>query len=83
MYVYPFLLLSFFSAPNVRRDDGAVVYLNGYEVFRTNMKPGPVAFGDLAPEVTQYNPPTKTTYYNCDTCEGTDMRSMLLVRLRE
>jgi hypothetical protein len=29
---------------NVQRDDGAVIYLNGTEVFRTNILPGPVEF---------------------------------------
>ena len=32
----------------VLRDDGAVVYLNGTEVFRNNMPAGTVAFGTLA-----------------------------------
>ena len=32
------------------RDDGAVVYLNGQEVFRDNMDPGPVAFDTYASE---------------------------------
>jgi hypothetical protein len=31
------------------RDDGAVVYLNGAEVWRSNMPAGPVGFGTLAP----------------------------------
>jgi tartrate-resistant acid phosphatase type 5 len=31
------------------RDDGAVVYLNGVEVFRSNMNPGPVTYTSLAP----------------------------------
>ncbi|MCX8157645.1 MAG: Ig-like domain-containing protein [Verrucomicrobiae bacterium] len=30
------------------RDDGAVVYLNGGEVFRSNMPPGPVGYATLA-----------------------------------
>ena len=29
-------------------DDGAVVYLNGFEVYRVNMKTGPVAYTNLA-----------------------------------
>jgi hypothetical protein len=32
----------------VLRDDGVVVYLNGVEVIRDNMDPGPTAHGDLA-----------------------------------
>src|SRR6185503_5391744 len=30
------------------RDDGAVVYLNGTEVFRSNMPPGPISSGTVA-----------------------------------
>lgn len=33
----------------LHRDDGAVVYLNDLEVFRSNMRPGPVDFNTLAP----------------------------------
>ena len=33
---------------NVVRDDGVVVYLNGAEVFRTNMPAGPINNGTLA-----------------------------------
>lgn len=32
----------------LRRDDGAIVYLNGIEIFRSNLPPGPVAFTTLA-----------------------------------
>jgi hypothetical protein len=32
----------------VRRDDGVIVYLNGYEVFRNNMPQGPVDYSTLA-----------------------------------
>lgn len=32
----------------VLRDDGAIVYLNGSEIFRTNMNPGTVTFTTLA-----------------------------------
>jgi hypothetical protein len=34
---------------NLLRDDGAVVYLNGVEVFRSNMPNGPILFNTLAP----------------------------------
>ncbi len=34
---------------NLRRDDGAVVYLNGVEVFRSNMPSGSVTYTTLAP----------------------------------
>lgn len=33
---------------NVRRDDGAIVYLNGREVARSNMLPGNVVYSDTA-----------------------------------
>jgi acid phosphatase type 7 len=33
---------------SIRRDDGAVVYVNGIEVFRTNMPGGTISFGTLA-----------------------------------
>jgi hypothetical protein len=33
---------------SVLRDDGAVVYLNGVEVFRSNMPQGPITFASLA-----------------------------------
>lgn len=32
----------------VRRDDGVIVYLNGVEIFRSNMPPGPVNYVTLA-----------------------------------
>lgn len=32
----------------LRRDDGAIVYLNGIEVFRSNLAPGPIGFTTLA-----------------------------------
>jgi hypothetical protein len=32
----------------LRRDDGAVVYLNGIEIFRSNLAPGPIGFTTLA-----------------------------------
>ncbi|MEK3884848.1 PA14 domain-containing protein [Paenibacillus sp. PL2-23] len=32
------------------RDDGAVVYLNGNEVYRTNMRTGPIAYNSVALE---------------------------------
>ncbi|HVF46109.1 MAG TPA: hypothetical protein VNA17_00935, partial [Pyrinomonadaceae bacterium] len=34
---------------NILRDDGAVIYLNGAEVFRTNMPAGTVGYQTLAP----------------------------------
>jgi hypothetical protein len=35
----------------LRRDDGAIVYLNGVEVFRDNMPPGPASYSTLASSV--------------------------------
>lgn len=35
----------------VRRDDGVVVYLNGVEVFRDNMPPGPITYSTFATAV--------------------------------
>ncbi len=43
------------------RDDGAVVYLNGREVFRSNMPAGAVNVGTLAS--TTVNTPDETTYF--------------------
>ncbi|HEU0010784.1 MAG TPA: Ig-like domain-containing protein, partial [Verrucomicrobiae bacterium] len=37
---------------NVKRDDGAVVYLNGVEIARFNMNPGPVSYLTLALNAT-------------------------------
>jgi hypothetical protein len=45
----------------VLRDDGAVVYLNGTEVFRTNMPTGTIAYSTLAPVATA--DADETTYY--------------------
>src|SRR6185369_5518493 len=36
------------------RDDGAIVYLNGQELFRDNMPPGPVDYHTLASAGAQY-----------------------------
>jgi hypothetical protein len=44
------------------RDDGAVVYLNGVEVFRSNMPNGPVNASTLAS--TTANTPDETTYFS-------------------
>jgi hypothetical protein len=33
---------------SIVRDDGAVVYVNGTEVYRSNMPPGPIAYNTLA-----------------------------------
>src|SRR5262249_27159292 len=43
------------------RDDGAVVYLNGKEIFRSNMPPGPVNSSTLASSTV--NTPDETTYF--------------------
>jgi len=46
---------------NIRRDDGAVVYLNGVEQFRTNMPTGPVTY--LSSAATTVGNAAETTYY--------------------
>ncbi|MDB6036116.1 MAG: Spore coat protein CotH, partial [Verrucomicrobiales bacterium] len=46
----------------VLRDDGAVVYLNGQEAFRTGMPDGPVAFNTLA-NVTATGGDETTNFY--------------------
>ena len=46
----------------VLRDDGAVVYLNGVEVFRSNMPNGPVDFTTLAANVVP-NGVEESTFY--------------------
>jgi hypothetical protein len=39
----------------IKRDDGAVVYLNGAEVYRTNMTAGTVAYNTFASSTTEDN----------------------------
>jgi hypothetical protein len=46
---------------DLQRDDGAVVYLNGREVFRSNMPAGPVTAATLAS--SSINTPDETTFY--------------------
>ena len=43
------------------RDDGGVVYLNGVEVFRSNMPTGPVGY--LTPALTTVNVPGESTFF--------------------
>ena len=45
----------------IRRDDGAIVYINGAEVYRTNMPAGNVDYLTLAP--TTVSGSDETTYY--------------------
>ena len=45
----------------IRRDDGAVVYLNGVEQFRTNMPAGTIGYNTLASAVV--DGADETTYY--------------------
>ncbi|GJP29908.1 hypothetical protein CLOM_g20367 [Closterium sp. NIES-68] len=62
---------------SVRRDDGAVVYLNGNEMFRTNMPSGTIADGTVASGVTQTDPGNgnnKQSFYTCgESCYGRNM----------
>jgi hypothetical protein len=50
------------------RDDGAVVYLNGQEVFRSNMPDGPV--NAVTPASTTVNTPDETTYFETVVAAG-------------
>src|SRR4030095_11169209 len=43
------------------RDDGGVVYLNGVEVFRSNMPNGPIFFNTFTP--TAVGGPDETNYF--------------------
>src|SRR5215204_3300846 len=45
----------------VVRDDGAVVYLNGTEISRQNMPPGPITYQTLA--TVAVNPPEESTFF--------------------
>ena len=45
----------------LRRDDGAIVYLNGREVIRSNMAPGKVAF--TTPAASATGPADEATYH--------------------
>ena len=45
----------------LRRDDGAVVYLNGREVIRSNMEPGKVVF--TTPAASATGPADEATYH--------------------
>src|SRR5262249_53081377 len=49
---------------SIQRDDGAIVYINGVEVFRSNMPAGPITYSTLAAtvvgttdEITFYSQP--------------------------
>ncbi|MGJ8695470.1 MAG: LamG-like jellyroll fold domain-containing protein [Verrucomicrobiaceae bacterium] len=46
----------------LQRDDGAIVYLNGAEVFRSNMDDGPINFDSTARDVV--GGADETTFYN-------------------
>jgi hypothetical protein len=47
---------------SLRRDDGALVYLNGQEIFRSNLPTGPVAYGTWALSSST----SETTFYAQD-----------------
>jgi hypothetical protein len=47
---------------NIRRDDGAVVYLNGEEILRTNMPTGSVSYHTHASSAVAGSDETK--YFN-------------------
>ena len=44
------------------RDDGGIVYLNGTEIFRSNMPQGPASFTDFAANIV--NVPQESEYYS-------------------
>jgi hypothetical protein len=50
------------------RDDGGVVYLNGVEVFRSNMPPGPILFNTLA--VASVGGADESTFFSADVPPG-------------
>ena len=52
----------------ISRDDGAVVYMNGVEVFRHNMPGGNIAASTLA--LTSLNSPDETAYYEVTVPTG-------------
>lgn len=47
---------------SIRRDDGAVVYVNGTEVFRTNMPGGSISYQTVASSTVAFG--SEDTYYN-------------------
>lgn len=47
---------------SIKRDDGAVVYVNGYEVFRTNMPNGTISFNTLASSTVAFT--AEDTYHD-------------------
>lgn len=51
----------------LRRDDGGVVYLNGQEIFRSNMPNGPITYGTFAPGATS----SETTFFQGTTNAAT------------
>ena len=50
---------------DVLRDDGVIVYVNGTEAFRQNMRPGPVSYGDYAQNNVEG--PAETAYFEAKT----------------
>jgi tartrate-resistant acid phosphatase type 5 len=55
-------------ALEVLRDDGAVVYLNGTEVFRTNLREGPI--GAFTPATVSVNTPEEDAFWSTDVDPG-------------
>ena len=50
---------------DVLRDDGVIVYVNGVEAFRQNMRPGPVSYVDYAQNNVEG--PAETAYFPAKT----------------
>ena len=54
----------------VIRDDGAVVYLNGTEIFRSNMPDGPVNYTTTASSTVNPGPDEGTAFYSTNVPPG-------------
>ena len=67
---FPVANTAAFTSLNLRvlRDDGAVVYLNGAEVFRNNMPAGAITFATYA--TAPVNPPDETNYFGATLATG-------------
>ena len=52
----------------IRRDDGALVFINGQEIFRSNMGPAPVTPRSMTPSIVSGEP--ETTYFDFPVAGG-------------
>jgi len=60
-------------------DDGAVIYLNGVEVYRLNMPAGPVGVNTLADDSVDYLPKT----FTLDATQLRDGRNVIAVEMHQ